>query len=141
MTTGERQKVSWISVECLILLKNRRENKKCGHEEVASEFIRLSNNGIEFHGLGLRKIPGGFMSEDVLGHLWQLCHMGYCSGNPHSEGLILTSEGERWCKELLQGELKENNEEFRSVAAALDIDSLLVDQLMFGYNFSLQFDR
>lgn len=69
--------------------------------DVSDIFFELKQRGFRFKDLGLRKIPGGYYSEDVETFVGQLLSMGYATKR---SPIKLTEEGERFCKEIEEAE-------------------------------------
>jgi hypothetical protein len=65
--------------------------------DVSDIFFELKQRGFRFKDLGLRKIPGGYYSEDVETFVGQLLSMGYAEKR---SPIKLTKEGEKFCNEI-----------------------------------------
>jgi hypothetical protein len=65
--------------------------------DVSDIFFGLRQRGLRFRDLALRKIPGGYYSEDVETFVGQLLSMGYAT---RRSPIKLTPEGERFCQEI-----------------------------------------
>lgn len=69
--------------------------------DVSDIFFQLKQRGFRFRDLGLRKIPGGYYSEDVETFVGQLLSMGYAIKR---SPIKLTEEGEKFCREIEEAE-------------------------------------
>jgi hypothetical protein len=69
--------------------------------DVSDIFFRLKQRGVRFRDIALRKIPGGFYSEDVEGFVGQLLSMGYAS---ERSPIKLTETGKAFCGKIVQEE-------------------------------------
>jgi hypothetical protein len=65
--------------------------------DVSDIFYELKQRGLRFRDLGLRKIPGGYYSEDVETFVGQLLSMGYATKR---SPIKLTPEGEEFCRDI-----------------------------------------
>ena len=65
--------------------------------DVSDIFFELKQRGFRFRDLGLRKIPGGYYSEDVETFVGQLLSMGYAVKR---SPIKLTEEGKKFCREI-----------------------------------------
>ena len=65
--------------------------------DVSNVFFGLYQRGLRFPDLGLRKIPGGYYSEDVESFVGQLLSLGYAT---QRSPIKLTPEGEKFCREI-----------------------------------------
>jgi len=69
--------------------------------DVSDIFFELKRRGFRFRDLGLRKIPGGYYSEDVETFVGQLLSMGYARKRSPIE---LGEEGKKFCREIEEAE-------------------------------------
>jgi len=65
--------------------------------DVSDIFFALKERGLRFRDLGLRKIPGGYYSEDVETFVGQLLSIGYAT---RRSPIKLTPDGEKFCREI-----------------------------------------
>jgi len=66
--------------------------------DVSGVFFELKRRGFKFRDLGLRKIPGGYYSEDVEGFVGQLLSMGYAT---QRSPIKLTKHGNEFCDTII----------------------------------------
>jgi hypothetical protein len=83
--------------------------------DVSEIFFRLKQRGFRFRDIALRKIPGGFYSEDVEGFVGQLLSMGYAS---ERSPIKLTDKGKTFCGRIVQEE--KNQDEMARFKSVLD---------------------
>jgi hypothetical protein len=70
--------------------------------DISEIFFRLKKErGIRFKDLGLRKIPGGYYSEDVESFVGQLLTMGYAK---QRSPIRLTEKGRKFCETIIEEE-------------------------------------
>lgn len=72
-------------------------------KDISEIFFHLREAGFRFRGLGLRRIPDGFYSEDVESFVGQLLSMGYAT---QRSPINLEDEGLRLCDEIWAREKK-----------------------------------
>jgi hypothetical protein len=74
--------------------------------DISDILFIMSQRGFNLNDLGLRKIPGGYYSEDVETFLGQLLCVGYAT---RRSPIRLTDEGKEFCKKIVAAE--DNKEE------------------------------
>jgi hypothetical protein len=72
--------------------------------DISDIFFNLKQRGFRFRDLGLRKIPGGYYSEDVEGFVGQLLSLGYAR---QRSPIKLTENGRKFCEAIVR---EENNQ-------------------------------
>src|SRR3989442_6869063 len=87
----------------LVLKKSmQRQAKEWPYiKDISKLLFELREKGFRFRDLGLRKIPGGYYSEDVETFVGQLLSMGYAIKR---SPIKLTEEGEKFCREIEEAE-------------------------------------
>lgn len=83
--------------------------------DVSDIFFKLKQRGFRFRDLGLRKIPGGYYSEDVEGFVGQLLSMGYAT---QRSPIKLTMQGKEFCETIV--ERQGNKEEMGRLREEVD---------------------
>jgi hypothetical protein len=69
--------------------------------DISDALFALVNRGFRFKDLGLRKIPGGYYSEDVEDFVGRLLSMGYAT---QRSPIRLTRPGMDFCERIIQAE-------------------------------------
>jgi hypothetical protein len=88
-------------------------------EQIAHRFVQLKEKGVPIPPIRLRRIPGGYYSEDIEAFVGRQAAAGNANAkNPVS----FNQNGIDACKRILANEIKRHPEEIREVADALGID-------------------
>ncbi|HME01263.1 MAG TPA: hypothetical protein VKM93_28610 [Terriglobia bacterium] len=83
--------------------------------DISGILFTLKQRGFRFRDLGLRKIPGGFYSEDVENFVGQMLSMGYAT---QRSPIRVGKEGERFCHSIVEAE--KNREELAKLLGELE---------------------
>jgi hypothetical protein len=83
--------------------------------DVSDIFFRLKQRGVRLKDIALRKIPGGFYSEDVEGFVGELLSMGYAS---ERSPIKLTEDGKQFCGKIVREE--KNQDEMARLRSMLE---------------------
>lgn len=85
-------------------------------KDISQILFGLRKKGFRFRGLGLRRIPDGFYSEDVETFVGQLLSMGYAT---QRSPILLEMDGLKLCQGIVF-EMKNHREEFERLDKAVD---------------------
>jgi len=85
-------------------------------EEISSLLFRLKERGIELGEISLRRVPGGFYSEDVETLLGHYLAAGYAT---HLSPVTLTPQGKEVLSGIISGERTENQAAIEQIEAVL----------------------
>lgn len=101
-------KVDPSAAIALVLAKStRRKSEQWPYiKDISEIFFHLREVGFRFRGLGLRRIPDGFYSEDVESFVGQLLSMGYAT---QRSPINLEDEGLRLCEDIWAREKKSDH--------------------------------
>jgi hypothetical protein len=124
MQSTSYSKVDPSAAIALVLAKSiRRKSDQWPYVKDISEiFFRLREAGFRFRGMGLRRIPDGFYSEDVETFVGQLLSMGYAT---QRSPINLEEDGLKLCEELWAREKEGERDK-----AEVDRLSEVVDNLL-----------
>lgn len=88
-------------------------------EQIADRFVRLKQKGVPIPAIRLRRIPGGFYSEDIEAFVGRQA----AAGNADAKNPVTFYEkGVEACKGILANELKRHPTELKQAAQALGIN-------------------
>ena len=85
-------------------------------EDISSLLIQLKKSGIDLGEIALRRVPGGFYSEDVETLLGHCLAAGYAT---HLSPVKLTPEGKKVLSDILTKERSENRGAIEQIEAVL----------------------
>ena len=85
-------------------------------KDISRLLFDLRERGFRFRNLGLRRIPGGYYSEDVETFVGQLLSMGYAT---QRSPIRLEEKGEKLCEEIIAAEGEVKREELTKLETAL----------------------
>jgi hypothetical protein len=86
-------------------------------KDISQLLFELGQRGFRFRDLGLRKIPGGYYSEDVETFVGQLLSMGYAT---QRSPIRLEEAGKKLCREIVEAEAAEHATELQKLERAVD---------------------
>jgi hypothetical protein len=122
----EKVTVEYLPLVILILLANVERKQSVSANELAGTFKKLKDGGLEFPGLGLRKIPGmRFYSEDIHDYAFRWRERGWITDSPGggSRLFMMTTEGEKVFRGMLREELESYwKMKFLTAAMKLGVD-------------------
>jgi hypothetical protein len=88
-------------------------------EQIADHFVRLKGKGVPIPAIRLRRIPGGYYSEDIEAFVGRQAAVG----NADAQNPVQFNEsGIEACKRILANELIRHPDEMREAAQALGFD-------------------
>lgn len=88
-------------------------------EQIADRFVRLKEKGVPIPAIRLRRIPGGYYSEDIEAFVGrQAAAKNADAQNP----VTFFEKGVQACKGILANELKRHPDELKAAAQALGFD-------------------
>lgn len=85
-------------------------------EEISSLLFELKNHGIDLGEIALRRVPGGFYSEDIETLVGQYLAAGYAT---HLSPVTLTSKGKQLLSDIISKERRENQSAVEKIEAVL----------------------
>lgn len=99
------------------------ETHKLEIEQIADRFVRLKERGVPIPPIRLRRIPGGYYSEDIEAFVGRQAAVG----NAHAENPVEFYDGGiEACKRIVAHELKRHPDQIREVAQALGFDLSII---------------
>lgn len=85
-------------------------------KDISRIFFGLRQKGFRFRGLGLRRIPEGYYSEDVENFVGNLLSMGYAT---QRSPICLEADGLKLCNKIID-ETKGNEPELKQLGEAVE---------------------
>ena len=100
----------------MAILASFRDQNEAEIEEISQKLYTLRNSGVDIGGIDLRRVPGGFYSEDLeilIGH--------YLDSNfaEQRNPVILKPQGFKLLHEIVEEERKENPEGLKQIEKVL----------------------
>ncbi len=86
-------------------------------KDISHLLFELRLKGFRFRDLGLRKIPGGYYSEDVETFVGQLLSMGYAT---QRSPIKLEENGAKLCQDMVKTEAADHPAEVERLERAVD---------------------
>jgi hypothetical protein len=77
-------------------------------EDISSLLFKLKNAGVDLGDIALRRVPGGFYSEDVEALIGRYVAAGYADYAEEVSLIILTDKGRQLLAEIVGDEREEN---------------------------------
>jgi hypothetical protein len=115
--------ISPEAIMAFALLKARRSGDPVQIEGLSKLFFEIRQRGLEeVERVALRRVPGGFYSEDVEAFLGRLLAAGYARAR---SPVTVDDNGENLCKEILRSEMESHPDALRRVADALGFEMSL----------------
>jgi hypothetical protein len=91
-------------------------NQDSSIEDISSFLFKLKNRGIDLGDIALRRVPGGFYSEDIEALLGHYLAAGYAT---HLSPVRLTDEGKQVLSDIISNERRENRSAIEQIEAVL----------------------
>ncbi len=85
-------------------------------EDVSSLLFKLKKAGVQLGDIGLRRVPGGFYSEDIEALIGHYLAAGYAS---QTSPVKLTAKGRQLLSEIIGSERNDNPQAVEQIEAVL----------------------
>ena len=113
--------VSPEAIMALAVLES--DTHKLEIEQIADRFVRLKEKGVPIPPIRLRRIPGGYYSEDIEAFVGRQAAVGNADAQNPVE---FSASGVEACKRILASELKRHPDQIKQVAQALGFDLSMI---------------
>lgn len=105
-----------LAAAVMAALKQRETGPSPKIEDISSLLYKLKNAGVDLGDIALRRVPGGFYSEDIENLIGHYLAAGYATQESPVE---LTEKGKRALSEIIETERRDNPGAMRQIESAL----------------------